>query len=426
MKQQLRFVNEAPPKIANGVIRGVAAVFNQLSNDLGGFREIIRPGAFDRSLKEIAAGQRHVDARIQHQGGLHVCGTTANGTLRLWCDNVGLNYEITPPDTTDGKDLVVMVRDGYLRHSSFAFECSDDSIAWNWSEKPPVVEVHDLDLIDVAPCSRPAYDETTVAVRSMMNRAPGLPKFAKAGTRIEAKAEGTGTVVEFHLYDAVKPSWMAKYIDGLVTASSITNQLKEYPDAERIDVFINSPGGDVFEGLSIFNTLKDHAAPVHVTVRGVAGSIAGVIAMAGDHIKMGEGTFLMVHGAVTGVMGNAQDMREMARLLDKVDASIAGILSRRSGADMKIVEKWMKDETWFTAEEAIDRRLADRVAGEKYEPRPELDGERCRELNLRNIPECLGGSDVRTLRRESATLDDVRQNNRKEILRALDKKKRIV
>jgi len=419
MKTQLRFVNEAAPQITNGTIRGVAAVYNRMSNDLGGFREIIRPGAFDRSLREIAAGTRDVDARIQHEGGLSVCGSTANGTLRLFSDSEGLNYELTPPDTQAGRDLQTMVRDGYLRHSSFAFECGEDQVRWDWTTRPPVVEVMDVDLIDVAPCSRPAYDETTVKVRSMMKPPADLPRFSETGTRVEMKADGDRKVVEFHLNDAVMPNWMRKYDPNLVTSGSIIEKLAAHPDAERIDLFINSPGGEVFEGLAIMNVLKEHPAPVHVSVRGLAASIAGVIAMAGDHIQMGAGTFLMVHGAWTIAEGNAQDMRNTAALLDKIDGSIAGILAKRSGKDAKTVNKWMSTDTWFTAEEAVAAGLADRVAGAESVASAGVEGKRCRDMKFRNIPAELGGS-YHEAAITNSTVRDMQAANERAIKKSLD------
>lgn len=418
MKTQLRFVNEAAPTVKGKNITGVAAVFNRLSNDLGGFREIIRPGAFDRSLREIAAGTRTVDARTQHQGGLLVCGTTANDTLELWVDENGLNYDIAPPDTAEGDSLRTMVRDKYIRHSSFAFECGKDDMKWDWSQNPPVVEILNCDLIDVAPCSRPAYEETTVKVRSMMKPPVDMPRFSESGTRVEMKAEGDRKVVEFHLMDAVMPNWMRKYDPNLVTSGSIIEKLNQYPDAERIDLFINSPGGEVFEGIAIMNVLKEHPAPVHVSVRGLAASIAGVIAMAGDHIQMGAGTFLMVHGAWTIAQGNAQDMRNTANLLDKIDGSIAGILAKRSGKDAKTVSKWMSTDTWFTAEEAVSAGLADRVAGAESAASAGVEGKRCREMNFRNIPAALGGS-YHEATVEQANIRAMREANERAIKKEL-------
>lgn len=434
MRTQLRFVNEAAPTITGNKIGGMAAVFNRVSEDLGGFREIIRPGAFDRSLREIAAGTRHVDARIQHEGGLQVCGSTANGTLKLEVNKEGLWYELTPPDTQAGRDLVTMVRDGYLRHSSFAFDCEEEALRWSWNEKPPLVEVLDLDLIDVAPCSRPAYEEATVALRSLMARKSSTPgPAARSGgpeapvpeySRIEIKNESGGKVVEFHLFDEVLPGWLGRYYPDLVTASSITKTLAEHEDAERIDLYVNSPGGDVFEGVTIFNTLKAHPAPVHVYVQGMAASIAAVIAMAGDHIRMGQGSMLMIHRAwgVTG--GTASEMRDMARLLDKIDLSLAGVLATRSGNDLKRVEKWMQDETWFTADEAVASGFADRILSGEYAQATAAHAARCRALGYTRIPATLGGPDpgirLRRTSENGAMLAELRVQNERTRMRRVD------
>jgi len=411
MKTQLRFVNEAAPSVENGVIFGTAAVYNRLSNDLGGFREIIRPGAFDKSLREIKEGLRVVDARIQHEGGMSICGSTANETLELFDDGKALNYRAVTPPTQMGRDLCTMVEKKYLRHSSFAFECSADDLRWDWTQNPPVVEVLNCDLIDVAPCSRPAYDDTTVKVRSMMKPPDEMPRFQPQGTRIEMKEIDGRQVVEFHLLDQVLPNWMRKYDPSLVTSGSIVERLAEYPDAERIDLFINSPGGDVFEGLAIYNTLKEHPAPVHVSVRGLAASAASYIAMAGDHIQMGQGTFLMIHNAMTWMGGNAQELRKQASLLDKVDASIAGIYAQRTGRDVKQFEKWMSAETWFTADDAVTNGLADRIAGADSIATVGTEGKRCRDMKFRNIPATLGGSTEYAMDNPAVDLRALREAN---------------
>lgn len=377
------------PQIANGVITGTAARYNTLSGDLGGFREIIRPGAFDRSLREIQEGKRHCDARTQHKGGLDVCGTTRNGSLRLRSDNVGLHYDIDPPATQNGQDLQVMIRDGYLSKSSFAFTCEPSGMRWDYTQRPPVVELLDVDLVDVAPCSGPAYEETAVAMRSLLQGSTGIPAPAPGGkSRVEIKNEAGRKTAELYLLDMIAPRWLQNYMPDTASTGRIIDELKAVPDAERIDVFISSPGGDVFEGMGIYNTLKQHAAPVHVFVQGYAASIASVIAMAGDHIQMGEGTFMMVHRAWTGMQGNAQDLRKEASLLDKVDGSIAGILAKRSGKSTKEVEALMAEETWMTAAESVDMGFADRISGTAVA----MSGEHCRAMGFRKIPSALGGS----------------------------------
>lgn len=134
-------------------------------------------------------------------------------------------------------------------------------------------------------------------------------------------------------------------------------------DADEIRVRINSPGGSVFDGVSIFNAIKRHPANVTTHIDGLAASIASVIAMAGDRVVMSENGFLMIHDPWSIVIGNAEDMRREAGLLDKVsDGSIVRAYTDKSGMSADEARMLMKDETWFTSEEALDAGLVDEVS----------------------------------------------------------------
>ena len=143
-------------------VRGYAAVYDSLSEDLGGFREIIRKGAFDNALEE----KQPVSARVQHEAGLSTVGTTESGTLLLGADSKGLWYEVDPPDTNAGRDLVALLERGDIRYSSFAFSVRDGGERWNWESDPPVRELLDVNLYDVAPVDGPAYRATSAEVRA--------------------------------------------------------------------------------------------------------------------------------------------------------------------------------------------------------------------------------------------------------------------
>lgn len=149
---------------------------------------------------------------------------------------------------------------------------------------------------------------------------------------------------------------------GGVTADAFAQALKAIT-AKTINVRINSPGGDVFDGLAIYNSLKAHGATIHVKVDGIAASIGSIIAMAGHRVTMGESAFLMIHNPWAMAIGNAADMREMADLLDKIGGSLAGIYATRKGITKDQAQAWMDAETWFTAEEATAAGLADAVQG---------------------------------------------------------------
>lgn len=148
---------------------------------------------------------------------------------------------------------------------------------------------------------------------------------------------------------------------GGVTAADFAKELQAV-QAKTITVRINTPGGDVFDGLAIYNSLKAHGATIHVIVDGIAASIGSIIAMAGSTVTMGESAFLMIHNPWAMVIGNAKDMRDMAATLDKIGGSLAGVYATRQGVTVGQAQIWMDEETWFTAEDAREAGLADAIA----------------------------------------------------------------
>lgn len=148
-----------------------------------------------------------------------------------------------------------------------------------------------------------------------------------------------------------------------------------------VTVKINSPGGDVFKGFAIFNQLREHPAKVTVDIMGIAASAASVIAMAGDEIRMGLGTFIMVHNAWGMVIGNRHDLTEAASVLEKIDASMADIYEARTGLARKEIAALMDGETFLSAKEAIAKKFADTLsemkAGDaKAAVKPEINAKR--------------------------------------------------
>lgn len=131
--------------------------------------------------------------------------------------------------------------------------------------------------------------------------------------------------------------------------------------APEIEVQINSPGGDVFDGIAIFNALRAHSARIVTRVDGIAASIASVIAQAGEQRTMLSGSQMMVHEAWGLAIGPAGDHREMADLLDQQTDVIAGIYAERSGREQAEFRTLMEAETWLTDQAAVDAGLADEV-----------------------------------------------------------------
>lgn len=154
-----------------------------------------------------------------------------------------------------------------------------------------------------------------------------------------------------------------KWDDTDTTASSFNKDLKELGDVETIHLHVNSPGGSVFEGIAIGNMLKSHKATVIGYVDALAASIASVIISSCDKVVMPENSMLMIHNPMTGLWGNANEMRKAADDLDKMaEASVITYVSKSNGklTDEKI-KQIMDEETWLSAAESLEIGLCDEV-----------------------------------------------------------------
>ncbi|MGB2560193.1 MAG: head maturation protease, ClpP-related [Akkermansiaceae bacterium] len=162
-----------------------------------------------------------------------------------------------------------------------------------------------------------------------------------------------GREAEVSIYDA---------IGGYdINAKQFVSDLNEI-QAETIHLRINSPGGSVIDGTAIFNALKRHSAKVITHVDGLAASMASVIAMAGDEVHMADNALMMIHNPWTISMGDADELRADADLLDKMQASILSAYGR-SQYEPEEIKDLMDAETWFTAQEAFDAGLVDHIEG---------------------------------------------------------------
>jgi ATP-dependent protease ClpP protease subunit len=129
--------------------------------------------------------------------------------------------------------------------------------------------------------------------------------------------------------------------------------------AESVNLSINSPGGSVFDALAMFNAMKASGKTINVTVLGIAASAASYIAMVGDTISMPENTFMFVHNPINAVYGNAEDMREMAAVLEKIGASLTATYVKRTGKTQEEVEALLAAESYLTAAECVALGFAD-------------------------------------------------------------------
>lgn len=145
--------------------------------------------------------------------------------------------------------------------------------------------------------------------------------------------------------------------DG-ITAKTIAGILKNLNNQDVI-VNINSPGGDMFEGISIYNMLKQHAGKVTINIVGIAASAASIIAMAGDEIKIAKSAFLMIHNCSVVVAGNRNILADTANQLRPFDEAMASIYSDKTGKNTGEILKMMDEETYINGSSAIEQGFAD-------------------------------------------------------------------
>lgn len=181
-----------------------------------------------------------------------------------------------------------------------------------------------------------------------MNKLPEIQKVFKN------EISDDGAKAKLTIYGDIGESWWGESI----SANDVKNALDGI-EAKKIDVHINSYGGDVFDGVSIYNQLKNHEAEVTVYVDGLAASAASLIAMAGDKIVMNTGSQLMIHEASTFAYGNKNDIQKTLGALESIDKSIVDIYMTRYTGEREEIETMLTGETWFTSNEAVDIGLAD-------------------------------------------------------------------
>ena len=182
-----------------------------------------------------------------------------------------------------------------------------------------------------------------------------FPKDKPKRTWIQAQGEKEA---EIWIYDDIGLDFWTG--EGL-TAKQFQKDIAALGEVEKITVHINSPGGNVFDGVAIYNVLKQHKARIVVTIDGLAASIASVIAMAGDEINIAENAMMMIHEGWAIAMGPASELRAVADTLEKVNDSIVIAYMTHATVDEDTIVGLMAAETWMSAEDAIGFGLADQL-----------------------------------------------------------------
>jgi len=179
---------------------------------------------------------------------------------------------------------------------------------------------------------------------------PGQPADSETWYKIENKEKDTADI---YIFEEIG-GWG---IDAKTFAKDF-NAIK----ASKINIHINSPGGGIFEGHAIYNTInmaKDKI--VNTFIEGIAASMGAVIAMAGDTVNMAENALIMIHNPAAAVRGEKKDLDRVAAVLEKLKGAIANIFAKKTGLPIETINKWMDDETYFNAGEALENKFIDKI-----------------------------------------------------------------
>jgi ATP-dependent Clp endopeptidase proteolytic subunit ClpP len=181
-----------------------------------------------------------------------------------------------------------------------------------------------------------------------------------------------------------------------ISVDMFKEQFDLVKNSASIRLLLNSPGGDVFAGMAMYNLLSSVRSKLTVEVLGIAASMASVIALAGQTLVMGEGSFLMIHNPWTITWGDASDLRKTADTLDKVKGELLNIYTSRSGLSAKEITEMMDAETWLTADESVDKGFAHEVN------RVAVAAKVCnlKEIGFGKVPAALAGADKPQTARE--------------------------
>ena len=147
--------------------------------------------------------------------------------------------------------------------------------------------------------------------------------------------------------------------DDTGMTARIVNSVLRRAGGDDVTVNINSPGGDFFEGVAIYNMLREYDGLINVNVLGLAASAASIVAMAADELRIAKSATMMIHNSWGLVIGNQSDMRDAAEIFALFDRSMAGVYSARSGIDETEIADLMADDFWMTGEEAVEKGFAD-------------------------------------------------------------------
>lgn len=196
------------------------------------------------------------------------------------------------------------------------------------------------------------------------------------------------------------PVWASEWAyPDEISPANVRKALEKLGEVKRVNIYLNSPGGDLYAGHAIHGMLRRHPAEVVVYVEGLAASAASIIAVGADRLMVAPNSTFMIHSAMAGMLGwfNAQDLREIAATLDQADKSIVAVYAMKTGRDEKELFAMVRAETWMVGQEIVDEGFADELVG----------GETAPEANVTNQKALISDEDVeRALETAEKALDD--------------------
>ncbi len=208
---------------------------------------------------------------------------------------------------------------------------------------------------------------------------------------------------EIYLYDVIGEDYF-----GGISAKMFADEMNKLKAVKNIDLRINSPGGSVFDGFTMYTLLKSSKANVNVFIDGLAASIASVIAMAGDSIEISSTGMMMIHEPSGMTFGGSEEHRKQADLLDKIRDQIVDVYASRTGMDKPVLADMMAGEKWFNPQEAMDAKMVDAIGADAAIAaclRPDL-------FKYKNMPKNFG--------QPQATSEEIELRKRKELRDKID------
>lgn len=193
----------------------------------------------------------------------------------------------------------------------------------------------------------------------------------------QCKAAPNGTP-EIFVYDDIGPDWA-----GMISGETVVRALSLIGPVKDITVRLNSPGGDVFQGFAIYNALVRHPAKITIEIDGLAASAASLIAMAGDTVRIAENAMVMIHNCWTVALGNCEELRKQAGILEDIDDAIVNTYAARTGLGADDLRAMMLAETWLGSADSIEKGFCDEV-GQKLQVSARVSAGR-----FKNTPEHL-------------------------------------